>query len=59
MHDQVGGEFAYDVMQHMSTFGRIAQCGSISEYNAVRDSKPMGMCCLLLLFLILKGELDF
>jgi len=35
--DNVGGEFAYHVIENMNQFGRTAQCGSISTYNAVPE----------------------
>jgi len=38
--DNVGGEYTYHVVRNMSTHGRIAQCGSISEYNDDRSAIP-------------------
>jgi len=32
--DNVGGKFAVTVYEHMNLYGRVAQCGTISAYNA-------------------------
>jgi len=39
--DNVAGEFNYHVVRNMKQSGRIAQCGSISTYNAKTGSIPM------------------
>ena len=36
---QVGGEWFETVMSNMNTFGRVAICGSISEYNLKEPAK--------------------
>jgi prostaglandin reductase 1 len=38
--DNVGGEYVYHTVRNMSPKGRIAQCGSISEYNSDRSVIP-------------------
>ncbi|OXA64243.1 prostaglandin reductase 1 [Folsomia candida] len=39
--DNVGGEFAYNVVKNMNSNGRIALCGAIETYN--RDSSQLPM----------------
>jgi len=39
--DNVGGEFAYNVMRHMNPGGRTAVCGAIELYNRDPDQLPM------------------
>ncbi|XP_023930514.1 prostaglandin reductase 1 [Lingula anatina] len=41
--DNVGGDFLRAVMQQMNKYGRIALCGSISEYNDSIDSPRSGV----------------
>ncbi|OXA58862.1 Prostaglandin reductase 1 [Folsomia candida] len=40
--DNVGGEFAYNVMKNMAMFGRIAVCGAITVYNDNTGKPPLG-----------------
>lgn len=37
---QVGGEFSNTVIAQMKTFGRIAICGAISQYNRTGACPP-------------------
>ncbi|CAG7827461.1 unnamed protein product, partial [Allacma fusca] len=39
--DNVGGEFACYVMQHMVPLGRIAVCGAIATYNNEQKGPPL------------------
>ncbi|CAL8112743.1 unnamed protein product [Orchesella dallaii] len=39
--DNVAGDFNYHVVRNMNPGGRIAQCGSISTYNADRSKIPL------------------
>ncbi len=36
---QVGGEWFETVLAQMNTFGRVAVCGAISQYNATEAPK--------------------
>ena len=52
---QVGGKFSATVIPQMNDFGRISQCGAISEYNV---QKPLlGIAVMLNLCLIVPFSL--
>ncbi|XP_064386876.1 prostaglandin reductase 1-like [Halichondria panicea] len=38
-YDNVGGEWFENVLAQMNTFGRVAVCGAISQYNATEQPK--------------------